>query len=154
MRSHPASSIALQPCCHSRGLGLMRPTEGCRSRSCRHTSERSSMTCCCSSTCRRRNSISCSSLVKLRSFKEVCLFRDACADSFSFCSQGKRGHCRATHPQHSIGTHRARQGMECGLGGMGWKNGGRDESPQVVKLEEWTAADQSQARGVADCARC
>ena len=51
------------------------------------TSERSSMTCCCSRTCSRRNSISCSSLVRLRSFKEVCRFRDACADSFSFCSQ-------------------------------------------------------------------
>ena len=73
----------------------------------RHTSERSSMTCCCSSTCSLRNSISCSSRVRLRSFKEVCLFRDAWADSFSFCSQGKRGHYRAAHPQPLSGTHHA-----------------------------------------------
>lgn len=58
--------------------------EGCRRE--QRTSERSSMTCCCSSTCSRRNSISCSSRVRLRSFREVCRFRDACADSFSFCS--------------------------------------------------------------------
>ena len=56
------------------------------------------MTCCCSNTCSRRNSISCSSLVRLRSFKDVCRFRDACADSFSFCSQSGREPRRAAQP--------------------------------------------------------
>lgn len=51
------------------------------------------MTCCCSSTCSLRNSISCSSLVRLRSFRDVCRFSEAWADSFSFCSQKERGYC-------------------------------------------------------------
>lgn len=49
------------------------------------TTVRSSITCCCSMTCSLRNSISCSSRVLLRSFKEVCLFKVGCVDNFSFC---------------------------------------------------------------------
>ena len=47
-----------------------------------------------------------------------------------------------------------RQGMECGLGDTGWKDGGRDDCSLVPTLEEQTAADQGQARGRADCAHC
>lgn len=46
------------------------------------------------------------------------------------------------------------QGTECGLGDTGWKDGGRDDCSLVPMLEEQTAADQSQARGGADCAHC
>lgn len=78
------------------------------------------MTCCCSSTCSRRNSISCLSRVRLRSFKDVCRFRDAWADSFSFCSQGEGECCGAAHPQRLLGTHRARRGTAWAQGhGMG-----------------------------------
>lgn len=48
------------------------------------TTVRSSITCCFSLTCSLRNSISCSSRVLLRSFKDVCLFSAGCADNFSF----------------------------------------------------------------------
>lgn len=53
------------------------------------TTVRSSITCCCSLTCSLRNSISCSSRVLLRSFKDVCLFSAGCADNFSFYKNKK-----------------------------------------------------------------
>lgn len=91
------------------------------------TRERSSMTCCCSRTCSRRNSISCSSRVRLRSFKEVCRFRDACADSFSFCSQ------RESAPQGPQPAALPQQEHPAGSSGT-W--GARDDSHRVPKREE------------------
>lgn len=57
------------------------------------------MTCCCSSTWSLRNSISCSSLVRLRSVRDVWRFREAWADSFSFCSQRERSHVQERQGQ-------------------------------------------------------
>lgn len=57
------------------------------------TTVRSSITCCCSLTCSLRNSISCSSRVLLRSFKDVCLFSAGCADNFSFYKNKKHKEC-------------------------------------------------------------
>lgn len=98
------------------------------------------MRCCCSSTCSRRNSISCSSRVRLRSFREVCRFRDACADSFSFWAGGREPRRLLSHVCEDP------LGAECGLWDTGREGGGRGDGHLVPKLEECTAAEQPSSR--------
>lgn len=111
------------------------------------TRERSSMTCCCSSTCSRRNSISCSSLVRLRSFKDVCRFRDACADSFSFCSQNGRGPRVAAQPWDPpcASVHRG--------WALGYRKGGRVEGWQPAPWSPGGSGERLLGEAQPQCCR-